>query len=64
MTLKKALTIVSITASLLTCGYYGVKTYHELNPTITTMPATTSPPVSHKEVNTISWTREVVVGKK
>lgn len=64
MTLKKALTIISIIGGLLTCTYYSVKTYHELNPTINTTTAPTLPPVSHKEVNTISWTREVIIGKK
>jgi hypothetical protein len=64
MTLKKTLTIISIVVGLLTGSYYVVKIYKVLNPTITTTTTPTTPPVSHKEVNTISWTHEVVIGKK
>jgi hypothetical protein len=64
MTPGKMLTIISIIAGLLTCAYYGVKTYKELKPTITTTTAPMAPPVSHKETNTLTWTREVVVGGK
>lgn len=64
MTPKKALIIISIITGTLTGTYYGVKVVKELKPTITTTTAPMSPPVSHKETNTLTWTREVVIGGK